>query len=114
MRGSDILKVNTYFLGNKGFVAAHPETVLKVLDGLRQAAAWADAHRPEVAQALHDVTGVPLDAQQLAADRAEFGIFEITSDIIAHQQETADRFFRLGLIPKQITVADAVWAPPRS
>ena len=50
--------------------------------------------------------------QQLAAGRAEFGIFDITPEIIAHQQETADRFFRLGLIPKEIVVAEAVWTPP--
>ena len=112
VRGSDILKVNTYFLGNRAFVDANPETVEAVLAGLKDAAAWADAHRPEVAQALHEVTGVPIEAQRLAADRAEFGIFQITPEIIANQQETADRFFRLGLIPKEITVAEAVWTEP--
>lgn len=111
VRGSDILTVNTYFLGNRAFAAANPDTVRQVLDGLRTAAAWADTHRKEVAEALHEVTGVPLDAQRLAAGRAEFGIFDITPEIIAHQQQTADRFFRLGLIPKQIAVADAVWTP---
>ncbi|MER2509098.1 MAG: aliphatic sulfonate ABC transporter substrate-binding protein [Amaricoccus sp.] len=111
-RASDILKVNTYFLGNRDFVAANPETTKKVLAGLRSAAAWADVHRTEVAQALHDVTGVPIEAQTLAAGRAEFGIFEITPEIIANQQETADRFFRLGLLPKEIKVAEAVWVPP--
>ena len=112
VRGSDILKVNTYFLGNRSFVEANPETVETVLAGLKDAAAWADAHRPEVAEALHEVTGVPIEAQQLAADRAQFGIFEITPEIIANQQETADRFFRLGLLPKEIKVAEAVWTPP--
>ena len=30
----------------------------------------------------------------------------------ASQQQTADRFYKLGLIPNAITVADAVWTPP--
>lgn len=114
VRGSDILDVNTYFLGNSDFVEAHPDAVKAVLAGLTEAAAWADAHRPEVAAALHEVTGVPLEAQTLAADRAEFGIFAITDAIVAGQQQTADRFFRLGLIPRQITVSDAVWSGGRS
>ncbi|PZQ48380.1 MAG: sulfonate ABC transporter substrate-binding protein [Rhodovulum sulfidophilum] len=113
-RSSDVLNVNTYFLGNKTFVAEHPSAVLKVLAGLGEAAVWADAHRPEVAAAVAEVTGVPIDAQTLAADRATFGIFEITPEIVAHQQETADRFFKLGLIPTAITVSDAVWPRPRA
>ncbi|MGH6807212.1 MAG: sulfonate ABC transporter substrate-binding protein, partial [Ensifer adhaerens] len=32
--------------------------------------------------------------------------------IVAGQQQTADRFFKLGLIPKQITISDAVWTAP--
>lgn len=113
-RGSEILEVNTFFLGNAAFVEANPATVKEVLAGLDQAAAWADAHRPELAEALHEVTGVPIEAQTLAANRAEFGIFPLTDAIVAHQQETADRFFRLGLIPKRIDISDAVWSGGRS
>lgn len=29
---------------------------------------------------------------------------------IIRQQETADRFYGLGLIPKQISIKDAVWS----
>lgn len=113
-RGSEILDVNTFFLGNAAFVEANPATVTEVLGGLEKAAAWAAAHRPEVAQALHEVTGVPIAAQTLAADRAEFGVFHLTDAIVARQQETADRFFRLGLIPKRIDISDAVWSGGRS
>ncbi|MFT3688238.1 sulfonate ABC transporter substrate-binding protein [Paenirhodobacter sp.] len=109
VRTSDVLKVNSYFLANRDFPADNAEAIAKVLDALREASAWADAHRDKVAQALHDVTGVPLAAQTLAAERQEFGIFPLTDDIIAEQQATADRFHRIGLIAQQITVADAVW-----
>ena len=104
------LDVKTYFLGNRDFVAAHPDTVKLTIGALGEAAKWADAHRNQVAQALHDVTGVPLEAQTLAANRSKFGIEPITPEIIATQQQTADRFFKLGLLPKQIVVKDAVWS----
>lgn len=114
VRTGDVLDVNTYFLGNRDFVAAHPTAVIEVLSGLDTAAKWADAHRAEVAEAVHEVTGVPMEAQTLAVDRAQFGIYEITPEIVAHQQETADRFYKLGLIPNAIVVSDAVWPRPRA
>jgi len=106
---AETLKVNTYFLANSKFAAAHPDAVTTTIEALKVAATWAAANRGKVAQALHDVTNVPLEAQTLAANRAEFGIGPVTPEIAKSQQETADRFLKLGLIPKQINVADAVW-----
>ena len=104
--------VKTYFLANRGFAAEQPQAIVATLAALKLAAAWADTHRDKVAEALHEVTGVPLEAQTLAANRTQFAIEPLTPEIVASQQTTADRFFRLGLIPKKITVADAVWTPP--
>jgi len=112
VRSPEVLSVNTYFLSNRDFAKAHPETVSTVVDQLAVAADWADKNRDKVAAALHEVTGVPLEAQTLAANRAKFGIFPITEEIIANQQATADRFYKLGLIPNAIKIADAVWVPP--
>lgn len=112
VRSPEVLTVNTYFLSNRDFAKAHPETVSTVVSQLAVAADWADKNRDKVAAALHEVTGVPLEAQTLAASRAKFGIFPITDEIISSQQATADRFYKLGLIPTAIKIADAVWAPP--
>lgn len=114
VRTSDVLKVNTYFLANRDFAPDNAPVILATVAALGEAAAWADANREKVAEALHEVTGVPLEAQQLAAGRAEFGIFDITPEVIAGQQETADRFFRIGLIPNQIRIEDAIWTAPKA
>lgn len=111
-RSSEVLKVNTYFLANKDFAKAHPEVVTTTVAALGEAVKWADQNRDKVAEALHEVTGVPLDAQIIAANRSKFGIFPITDEIIASQQATADRFFKLGLIPKAVRISDAVWTAP--
>ena len=62
-----------------------------------------------MATALAAVTGVPLDVQTVAANRASFAIGPVTEPIIETQQAVADRFFKLGLIPKPIVVRDIVW-----
>jgi sulfonate transport system substrate-binding protein len=109
-RTSDVLAVSTYFLANRDYAKSHADTINTTIDALGEAAKWSAANRDKVAAALHEVTGVPLEAQTLAANRSEFGITKIDDKIVASQQETADRFYRLGLIPKQISIKDAVWS----
>ncbi|MGN7958452.1 sulfonate ABC transporter substrate-binding protein [Agrobacterium tumefaciens] len=109
-RTSDVLAVSTYFLANREYAKSHADTINTTIDALGEAAKWSAANRDKVATALHEVTGVPLEAQTLAANRSEFGITKIDDKIVASQQETADRFYRLGLIPKQISIKDAVWS----
>ncbi|MFK0339965.1 sulfonate ABC transporter substrate-binding protein [Agrobacterium deltaense] len=109
-RTSDVLAVSTYFLANRDYAKSNADTINITIDALGEAAKWSAANRDKVAAALHEVTGVPLEAQTLAANRSEFGITRIDDKIVASQQETADRFYRLGLIPKQISIKDAVWS----
>lgn len=40
-----------------------------------------------------------------------FAAATAADDIVATQQGVADRFFKLGLIPKPVVVRDAVWKP---
>jgi len=43
--------------------------------------------------------------------RQSYGIKPITDSVIADQQQVADAFFALGLIPKQIRISDAARRP---
>ncbi|MFI5409021.1 aliphatic sulfonate ABC transporter substrate-binding protein [Kaistia sp. UC242_56] len=111
---ADTIAVNTYLLANKTFAGANPAIVTKTIAGLGDTADWANAHRSDVAAALTEITGVPSGPQTVAVERAVYGILPLTDEIIAGQQVTADRFFKLGLIPKPITVSDAVWSAPKA
>jgi sulfonate transport system substrate-binding protein len=108
----ELPNVHTFFLANGDFAKAHGDVLQATIGALKVAADWADKNRDQVAEALHEVTGVPLDPQTVAAKRATFGVWPITDDIVAEQQKSADRFFSIGLVPKQIVVKDAVWAAP--
>jgi len=63
---------------------------------------------------LSAVTGIPLDIQTVAANRSSFAVGPITDDIITTQQGVADRFHKLGLIPKPVAVRDIVWRPAQT
>ncbi len=60
------------------------------------------------------MTGVPLEVQIVAANRASFVIGPVTEEIIDTQQAVADRFHKLGLIPRKIAIRDIVWRPAQT
>jgi sulfonate transport system substrate-binding protein len=114
VQASEIAKTNSFYIANRGFAARQPQLLRDVIDALSDTALWAEAHRDQIARALTDVTGVDIEIQTVAAQRSSFAIGKITDDIIATQQAVADRFYRLGLIPRPIVLREAVWVAPQS
>ncbi|MGL3211003.1 sulfonate ABC transporter substrate-binding protein [Bradyrhizobium sp. BR 1433] len=110
----DITKTNSFYIANRDFARNRGAILQQIVDVTTSSAAWAQAHPDEVAKSLAAVTGVPLDIQTIAAKRAGFSVGPVTDDIIATQQGVADRFFKLGLIPKQIAIRDIVWRNPQT
>jgi sulfonate transport system substrate-binding protein len=111
VEASAITKTNSFYIANRDFAKRHGPVLQQIIDVTSASAKWAEAHRDEVAKSLSAVTGIPLDIQTVAANRSSFAVGPITDDIVATQQGVADRFFKLGLIPKPIVVRDAVWKP---
>ena len=110
----EVTKSNSFFIANRDFARNQSALLAEVIVKIGDAATWAEANRASVAKSLAEVTGVPLEIQTVAANRASFLIGAVTDDIIETQQGVADRFYRLGLIPKQVAVRDIVWKPAQS
>jgi sulfonate transport system substrate-binding protein len=109
VNASQITKTNSFYIANRDFAKNHGPVLQQIIDVTTSTAKWAESHRDEVAKALSAVTNIPLDIQTVAANRSSFAVGPITEDIIQTQQGVADRFFKLGLIPRQIAIRDIVW-----
>ncbi len=107
-------KTNSFYIANAGFASAHGAFLRDAIAALAQVADWAEANRDQVGKSLAEVTGVDLEIQTFAARRSSFAIGRIDDGIVTTQQAVADRFHKLGLIPKRVVVRDAVWTPPQS
>jgi sulfonate transport system substrate-binding protein len=105
----DVHESTAFFLANKDFTGQHPDIVALLNQTFAQESKWADQHRPEIVQTLHDATRVDAEALTRAVARSQFLVTPVTDQIVATQQATADRFLKLGLIPKSINVRDIVW-----
>ena len=114
VNASEITKTNSFYIANRDFAKSHGPVLQQIIDVTSSTAKWAEAHRDEVAKSLSAVTGIALDIQTVAANRSSFAVGPITDDIVATQQGVADRFFKLGLIPKPVVVRDAVWKPAQT
>ncbi|WP_061027451.1 aliphatic sulfonate ABC transporter substrate-binding protein [Bradyrhizobium sp. CCH5-F6] len=108
----EVTKTNSFYIANREFARNHGAVLQQIVDVTTTVGKWAEQHRDEVARSLAAVTGVPLEIQTIAANRANFVVGPVTDDIVATQQGVADRFHRLGLIPKSIVIRDIVWRNP--
>lgn len=100
-----------FYLANQSF--AQPN--LKIIEAIREetqaVATWADANPEEVAKILAPILKIDVSILDVVTRRRSYGFEPIQADMIAEQQEIADTFFELGLIPKQLKVEEIVWKP---
>jgi sulfonate transport system substrate-binding protein len=106
-----------YFLGNGTFTAANPEIIADVIDELAKVGAAAQANLDDTVKALSEITGVPANITKVTLTRsqADLGKVSLFPDAaLTYQQALADDFYKLGVLPKQLTVSDIVWHPKAS
>lgn len=98
-----------FYLASASFAKTQPGLVRVLLAEIGKTDSWAAKHQAEVATLLAPRTGLPLDVLHVALARLGYGIAPITPAIVADQQRIADTFFKAGVLPKKISVRDAVW-----
>lgn len=107
------LASSSYYLAWREFANRHPGVLAAVLDELGKLTTWAGQHRDELAAIAAEATGIDAKTWSIAFGRAEFTLGPVTAAHVAQQQQLADSFQQLGIVPKKIAVADAVWQLPR-
>ncbi|MEE3624330.1 sulfonate ABC transporter substrate-binding protein [Nitrospirillum sp. BR 11752] len=106
--GSALVANHQFYLAERGFNETRPQVVQAILAALREVDAVSRGDQKGVAQRLAPQVGIPAPVLEVALARMGYGVQPITPDVIAAQQKIADTFHQLGLIPKPITVSDAI------
>ena len=105
----DVHRPNAFYIANTDFVEKYPSLVAKLNTTFASEGVWANGHHEDVAKAQADATGVDIEAVRRFVDRSNFRVVPLDAEVIASQQAVADRFAKLGLIPKPVNVSDIVW-----
>jgi sulfonate transport system substrate-binding protein len=109
--GTGIVSNYQFYFSSKKFLESDPGIVDLVLAQLGEVDDWAKGDIHAVADQLAPTIGLPVGVVEIALRRQAYGIKPITDSVIADQQQVADTFFALGLLPKQIKISDVARRP---
>jgi sulfonate transport system substrate-binding protein len=107
--GESLVRNTQYYVSSHKFADAQPQVLRTLLDELNQVDQWGRNNISAVAAQLSPLVGLDAATLELALGRAAYGVQPITDATLAYQQQIADTFTDLKLIPKKLTVADARW-----
>ncbi|KOP27777.1 sulfonate ABC transporter substrate-binding protein [Hapalosiphon sp. MRB220] len=109
--GEGITKQGGYYLARRKYVTENQDLIKAVLEEIKNLEDWSDKNRDEVAATLAPVLNIDLDTMKKATARKQFGVAKIDKNLIAIQQQVADKFYELKLIPRQIDVKEVTLTP---
>jgi sulfonate transport system substrate-binding protein len=110
--GRDLSSNNSFYLASRAFATQHASAVGVLFDELTRADRQAQENRKEVIKLIADFSGLDAGVVSLFLQRRpKSPVGPLSPQTVADQQRVADAFFKLGLIPKPVTVAGIVWQP---
>lgn len=103
----DLVPGYTLIFGRDGAIADRRLLLADYIRRLYDGWHWAIAHRERFIELTHRDTGLPLDILRITNGRITRIPVPIDATLIAAEQQTADRYFRAGLIPARIDIRSA-------
>lgn len=107
--GEGLVSNHQFYLSSRKFAAENPKAVEAIVEELRDVDRWVKSDPKAAAAQLSASTGIPAAVVEIALDRQSYGIVPLNEEVVKAQQTIADTFHALGLLPKPIRVADAIW-----
>ncbi|WP_413172400.1 aliphatic sulfonate ABC transporter substrate-binding protein [Anabaena azotica] len=109
--GNGLRDTNNFYSTNRKFYQENPQVIKIFLEELQKAQTWSKNHPKELAQLLAPVTQLDAATLEKMHSKYDFALVPITEAVINKQQEVADKWYSLGLIPKQVNVKDGFLTP---
>jgi sulfonate transport system substrate-binding protein len=102
-----LAKNRGYYFTSREF-ATHNTDVLKIaIEEINSIDTWVSKNKPAAAAELSQVLGLDKSITEVYVGRAAYGTAPITQGILEEQQNIADTFFELKLIPKKLNLLHA-------
>lgn len=101
---------NSFYLSSTALAQQHPDVLAVLFDELSRADRFAQERRPEAIKLIADFSGLDAGVVSLFLKRRPRSpVGPLGPDTVSNQQQVADAFAKLALIPKPVKVADIVW-----
>ncbi|WP_019141591.1 sulfonate ABC transporter substrate-binding protein [Noviherbaspirillum massiliense] len=106
--GKGLVSNHQFYLAARPYAEANRTTLQTIIEELAKVDDWGRQNYREVAAILAGQIGLEPAIVELAAQRYSYGIRPVSAEVIHEQQKIADVFAGLKLIPKKISIKDAV------
>jgi sulfonate transport system substrate-binding protein len=105
--GKRLVDNRLFYVARREFAEQEPDLLRTVLAEFENLSDWEGQHAEESAKILAASSGVGYEALLVAEKRHAYGLQPITESVLDAQQEIANSFRKLELIPKEIRTRDA-------
>ncbi|MGF1962143.1 MAG: aliphatic sulfonate ABC transporter substrate-binding protein, partial [Aulosira sp. DedVER01a] len=109
--GDGLRDTNNFYSTTRKFYQENPEVIKVFLEELQKAQIWSKQHPKEIAELLAPVTQLDVPTLEAMHGKYDFSLEPITEKIITKQQQVADKWYSLGLIPKKVNVREGFLKP---
>ncbi|KZN97786.1 sulfonate ABC transporter substrate-binding protein [Aeribacillus pallidus] len=97
-----------FIVGRRDYFQENRELRNLVISELEKVHKEIQADKQGAAENFSQKTGISKDVWKQTLERREYGVFDITPEVVDAQQKLADTFLEAGLINEKINVQDAV------
>ncbi|HYX15882.1 MAG TPA: aliphatic sulfonate ABC transporter substrate-binding protein [Nostoc sp.] len=109
--GNGLRDTNNFISTNRKFYQENREVIKVFLEEVQKAQNWSKNNPKEISQLLSATTQLDPPTLEIMHKKYDFTLIPITEKIINKQQEVADKWYSLGLIPKKVNVRDGFLTP---
>lgn len=112
INGADIISAGGFYLSSRKFAREHADLIRTALEEVDKKARWCAYHPTEAAKLLAADIGVsPKVLERIQRRQSRVGFRAVDDEVMKAQQEVADNFHRIGLIPRRVDVRPALLTP---
>ena len=112
--GEGLVANHQFYLAARPYAEKHPEVVSVLVEEIRSVGGWIRQNSAEATQQVAPLLGLAPEITRTAVERQAYGAQLITPDVVEAQQQIADTFSDLKLIPKRLSIKDVIWTSPAS
>ncbi len=109
--GENLAANREFYLAAKPFTEQYPDRVKAILEETQKVDDWAKTNPTEVAKLLSPQLGIDVPTLVEVSQRRPYGVQPIQPDVVAYQQQVANTFFKIGLLPKQLDIKQVAQVP---
>jgi sulfonate transport system substrate-binding protein len=111
VNGETVSPTRGFTLASDRFVEEQPDLLIGIIEELQTWTAWIRENKDEYSEILAQETGVDVAVWRQSVEVEIPDVTFIDEETIAAQQEVADIFYELELIPEPLDIRAASWSP---